>query len=64
MTSEETHVKKSRHSPLMMLKGSSMPWKGWTYHIMIVWNPFGVRGLIVAAYSSFKQRTKTFFNIT
>jgi len=37
-----------------------MTWKSWAYRIML--SPFGDRSLIESVYSSFKQRTKAFFN--
>jgi hypothetical protein len=43
-----------------MLHGLGRRWKSLAYHIML--NPFGDRSLIESVYSSFKQRTKIFFN--
>jgi len=35
-------------------------WRSWAYHTTL--SPFGDRSLIEFVYSSFKQRTKAFFN--
>jgi hypothetical protein len=43
-----------------VLHGLGRRWRSLAYHIM--WSPFGDRSLIESVYSSFKQRTKIFFN--